>query len=68
MAFPLELVGSLSYNQDMTGLALLDDAGLIHTLRAGVERARSAHASALAVPAEAQARGPGIGAWPRANH
>src|SRR3954471_9241534 len=41
----------------MTGLALLDDAGLIDALRVGVERARSAHASVLAVLAEAQARG-----------
>jgi hypothetical protein len=41
----------------MTGLALLDDAGLMHALRSGVERARSAHASVLAVLAEAQARG-----------
>ena len=41
----------------MTGLALLDDAGLMDALRAGVERARSAHASVLAVLAEARARG-----------
>ena len=41
----------------MTELALLDDAGLIDALRTGVERARSAHASVLAVLAEAQARG-----------
>jgi hypothetical protein len=41
----------------MTGLALLDDAGLMDALRAGAERARSAHASILAVLAEAQARG-----------
>src|SRR4051812_12736560 len=41
----------------MTGLALLDDAGLMEALRVRVERARSAHASVLAVLAEAQARG-----------
>src|SRR4051812_6285612 len=43
----------------MTGLALLDDAGLMNALRAGVERARAAHASVLAVLAEAQTRGLG---------
>jgi len=41
----------------MIGAALLDDAGLIDALRVGVERARSAHASTLAVLAEAQVRG-----------
>ncbi|MEO6083351.1 MAG: hypothetical protein ABIQ18_09625, partial [Umezawaea sp.] len=41
----------------MTDLALLDDAGLMDALRAEVERARSAHASILAVVAEARARG-----------
>ena len=41
----------------MNGLALLDDAGLMDALRAGVERARSAHGSVVAVLAEAQARG-----------
>ncbi|HEX6339666.1 HNH endonuclease [Umezawaea sp.] len=41
----------------MTGLALLDDAGLVEALRVGVERARSAHASVLAVLAEARSRG-----------
>jgi len=41
----------------MTELALLDDAGLMDALRAGVERARSAHGSVLAVLAEARARG-----------
>ncbi|MEO6082836.1 MAG: hypothetical protein ABIQ18_07000, partial [Umezawaea sp.] len=41
----------------MTDLVLLDDAGLMDALRAEVERARSAHASILAVIAEARARG-----------
>jgi uncharacterized protein DUF222/HNH endonuclease len=41
----------------MTDLVLLDDAGLMDALRTEVERARSAHASILAVVAEARARG-----------
>src|SRR3954469_20755982 len=42
---------------DMSGLVLLDDAGLMNALRAEVQRARTTHASILAVIAEAQARG-----------
>src|SRR5215204_5160152 len=41
----------------MSGLALLDDAGLIDALRTEMRRARTVHASILAVLAEAQARG-----------
>src|SRR3954463_14799469 len=57
MGFRRALVGGLLYSRYMTGLALFDDAGLMDALRVGVERARSAHASVLAVLAEAQARG-----------
>src|SRR3954469_4037071 len=42
---------------DMSGLVLLDDAGLMNALRAEVQRARTTHASILAVIAEARARG-----------
>jgi hypothetical protein len=41
----------------MTGVAFLDDAGLIEALRVAVERARSAHATVLEVLAEARTRG-----------
>ncbi|MEO6091340.1 MAG: DUF222 domain-containing protein [Umezawaea sp.] len=41
----------------MADLVLLDDTGLMDALRTEVERARSAHASILAVIAEAHARG-----------
>src|SRR5689334_25087812 len=41
----------------MTGLALLDDAGLMDALRVRVGRARSEHSSILEVLAEAHVRG-----------
>src|SRR3954469_25462183 len=41
----------------MTGMALLDDAEVLDTIRAGAARARSGHAAMLEGLAEARARG-----------
>ncbi|WNV85717.1 DUF222 domain-containing protein [Umezawaea sp. Da 62-37] len=57
MVVRMVLTSGPQYYWGMDELGLLDDAGLMDALRVEVERARSAHASVLAVLAEARARG-----------